>query len=209
MQQDSLVQTFQPLINKLSQQYINVTVGEDDLRQQLWQKVIELMPKMKDLDSEYSFKYIKACLNNLIKDIKYHESRIPGSSHFSLVDMDFSDLLGDEVDNIFERMAEHNQEDDAIGSELKTLVLKWAENQPATIKRFINERIKPSDEMEDAWQERLKISPRCKNARDIPIWSMLKILDINEKVYYKKIGVELADYLKHHGFQNEQRRYVH
>lgn len=206
------VERLQPLVNKIvSDNYINVTIDEDDLRQILWCKVQEVMPKMVQL-SEYDkgrgfewndndrFKWIKACLNNHVKDVKHGEAMTPGASQYSLMELDFSELMGGEVNSIFEKMSDYNQEDMMIAKELHGIIMDWTKKQSDNIKKLISERMQPSAEMEDAWEERLKVSPRCKNASQIPIWSMLKILGINEKEYYKKIRCELAEHLMQLGY---------
>lgn len=194
---------FEPLINKLVREnYINTTVDADDLKQKLRLKLFEIMPRLSytnDSEKEQVFKWVKCVFSNLITDTKIKEINTPGASFYSLSGLDLSELVGAEMSSIFDKMSDHNQEDNYIAKELQSLIIKFAETQSYKMRRFILERINTSDEVESLWQERLKKSPRCKNAKEIPIWSMLDILELNQRDFYK-MREDLIKYLGKYGY---------
>lgn len=195
------ISNLKPLVEKMAREnFVNITVGEDDVVQELWCKIIQLLPSLSELSEDHAFRYIKVCLGNLIKDIKYSEMRTPGSSQYSLQEVDLSEAVGGEISSIFEKISDHNQEDFLSAKELHNIVMVWSANQSNLIKTFVKERMDSSKEIEAIWEEKLKTSPRCKNAKSIPIWSLLNILGINEKEYYKKIRTDLALHLEQHGY---------
>lgn len=197
---------FNPLINKLVRDnYINITIDEDDLKQKLNLKIIEIMPRISytnDSEKEEVFKWVKTVLNNLIIDTKVKEKNTPGASKYSLAGLDFTELVGDQMSDIFDRISDDNQEHIYMAKELQNLITVFADTQSEKIKRFIFERLNPSEEIEELWQERLKKSPRCKNAIEIPIWSLLDLLGLNQRDYYR-MREELSTYLGKHGYSTK------
>ena len=151
-----IIEEFKPLVEKLAREhYINVTIGEEDVRQELWRKLFEIAHTLSysnDKEKDEVFRWVKTLFNNLIKDIKYSESRTHGSSQYCLMG-DLTQLLSDEMGSIFEKISDHNQEDYLVTKELYGLIMKFAETQSASMKRFIYERLDTSKEIEDKWEE--------------------------------------------------------
>lgn len=66
---DKMVKILGPLVKFLSRGGLNYIYSEQDLEQELWCKILKILPKLKEVNSKDLFRLAKVILKNYICDI--------------------------------------------------------------------------------------------------------------------------------------------
>lgn len=196
------VTQFETLITAVSREFgFNSIITEEDVKQELYEKLIKVWPDLMTNKPEEIFAVAKTVFRRRMIDIGRFQARRPDTSIYAknyVVDEDgyeFNDiesLAEQSLDamcdaNLMNGSLFKNPYEETEGNDLKEELLAFADVQvDEDIRRFIHEAINPSKETLDTWEEMCNGYARYKSYTSIPPFSLCKILGItkNKKIYH-------------------------
>jgi len=211
------LEKYKSLVKKISREnsHVNPIVDVSDFENELWIKLMQVLPDLKEVSNEDAFKIIKVILKNKCTDINRHYACRPDTSEHAVKstmgnDEDSSssidDFVCDETSRYYAQLNARFETNYKLifGKELFNIIKNWVTDKDEDTKNFILNAISPSDEIMIKWEERVVTykNNMCKNSRVIPPYSLINLLGITQCKYYK-ILKSLTKFLKQNGYNPE------
>jgi len=179
----------------------------EDIESQFWVKILEVHPILKTLETDEDLEFMaRRILKNYLSDIVRFHKRRPDTSIYSLYD-NFQEVVESafaEVSLSFTTESSTGYQSIAV-SQLKEILVDWAQDEKPKIQRYINEVISPSAEILESWRERIASTrnapsrSRLNNKDYIPPTVLAKLLGIHHKELYEFMW-RLKVYLERMGY---------
>ena len=184
---------FESIVQSVSQKIQIRNHEPEDVKQELYIKLLEVMPTFEKLPSQDAIKLCKRVLKNYAIDLyrKEHGYRIKRDL-VSITDLEASIMC--EVDAIL-GVYEAECEEIFAMKEMKGLVLKWASKQTDDVKTFLNELVNPSDQIKEKYLQNTKSF----NCEFISPHHLRKIMGMSAGKW-RRIQDQLQRYLTAHGY---------
>lgn len=149
---------FEPLVKGVSKRATNL-MTQEDTEQDLWVKLLEVMPRLRALPEEEVRAFAHTTLSNEVKDlIRGEKVRVEGRSVGELnldeVAREGLDLLSDVVS-----IDLTSQYDFVAYRELTEALTSWAERQTDFVAELVSELLNPTDRVHVAWKDMAKRHP--------------------------------------------------
>lgn len=102
---------------------------------------------------------------------------------------------------IVDQMSEnfYSVEKDFLYTELRGLIFQWIATQNGPVKRIMTEKLTPSKEIVDKWDDLCNKYPRYKGYESIPGTTLCDLLNIERKWWYQGLR-DLKDFLQFKGY---------
>ena len=222
MEQGFNYQLFEGIVTKIARDnmnYFKAAFGQEDVEQELWEKLFKLYSKdevFRKLDSVQQTKVAWSVLGNKMIDMirsrgrsldwKYDDTaseQLHGymNSNAGQVSPGTLRSMDPGLRKVLDGMSIcfENAERDLIYNDLRNSILKWMENQPDGVRLVIKEKVFPSTETQQKWDDLCEKYPRYKGYTSIPGITLCKLLDIDKRYWFKAIKA-LREHLAAQGY---------
>lgn len=216
-----VLQQFSSLVRSKAKKYPGDPLqNSEDIEQELWMKLMQVIPTLETIPPEELFAFASTVLNNHIRDLirksktrahLNHKLRLGNVTSInegsvdSLSDFDFEDMVIHELEELHGAMIErtspvpYTPEDYVLRKQLEDEILGWANTQEPKTRRFLNEFVRPSDETLDVWDQMVDSNPHYKTYDHIPPGSFAKIHGLS-RVKIVRVMKRLRNHLIDQGF---------
>lgn len=188
----------------------NNLLDQEDLQQELYLKLLEVMPRIEEANEDTVFALAKAILGNKATDlIRFHARRnninatMVAESREEEVEFSLEDMICDEAfdeDKMVSSFCFPSADTMMESTELMTLITDWASTRSDKIQAYIREAIIPSQETMDKWEAMCEAYPRYRHFTFIPPKTLATMCGLTEKDIYREIEDGLGSFLRMNGY---------
>ena len=180
------------VLNAVRSNDFKTLLDPEDVEQQLWEKLLTVMPTLKKIKGSGAFGYAKTIVNNeIISMVRSELQKIKIEALWSEHDIKY---LVERGINGFDKYAVNPETGFHVlsGRQLLNLIVDWAYKKDEETYKFIMQCLGPSKEVSLEWDEMQKNCSRLTGYSTIPPFSLAKILKIKpQKLHIFKISVNL------------------
>lgn len=186
---------FTRLVKSLSYKY-HFEEDREDIETRLWIKLLEITPKLKELNEKKVFSYAKTCLDNCLKDL-IKSTKIREDCSFNSLKGDFSEI--EDTSSYIRGDTPINPTQAVEVKELVKLIEDWALTQEAEKKQLVLEMLSPSRPLGVFWEDIKKENSFYSRYERPPVNIISHFLGIKKKKAYSTIQ-ELSEHLSLKGY---------
>lgn len=184
--------------NEAGKFQVNSSFTYDDALQELTIKVLEILPRLDDMESPFGF--VKKVLHDLRVDFSYSFMKQTDTSIYNKPsdDMSLDDMIC-ESSNVYISQRKKQPESEAIYSDIVEQLLDWAENKHEEIYNLVSNIISPSEEIIERFETECVTKNNTMNRSQIPAQTIGKLLGLKKYAvtWYMQ---EIRDFMTSRGF---------